>query len=514
MAGFLNRIQNSYNNNNISDFIKDLSTLGVNYRKELAKQTKSVGYNEKDLHSAGKWLYSDSDDDYGLFLQASLMDINSNKSIAFYDQDFTKKREELRKIAIQEEIEEILDIICDETIVYNEKNMFCSPADINISIKDRDGFIDYLNATFKKIYRLFQFQNDQTAWWYFRQFLIDGYLSFEIIYSEDNKNIIGFKNIDPASLQPAIDNEGRAIWYQYKNDARNERILHDSQVIYISYASSSKTTRDSYVERLVRPFNILRIMENTRIIWAVVNAQFRTTFVVPMGGKSKNKAKESLAKLMQQYNERVDFDAESGNLNVNGSPNMPFYKQYWFPEKDGSRPTIENLGGDGPDLSDTAIVNYFKDKLKNVSKVPFQRFDKDSGGGAMEFGAEGIIRQEYRFSRFIDRIRAVFSEIIQKPLLQQILLDYPAYKDDEALISEIQIQFNKNNLFEEFKEQDILEKRANFISTLQGIQDEEGESYFASEFLVEKFMKMDKNDIQRNAEIKTRNKSSDYDDLD
>ena len=454
----------------------------------------------------------DMDDDYGLFLQAALLDAATKKNIAFFDQHYKQKREEFRKVAVQEEIEEILDIICDEAIVYDERNIFSSVNQLAVEIKNKEGLQDYLNNTFKKIYRLFRFQDDQTAWWYFRQFLIDGYLSFEIIYNEEETEIIGFKQLDPVSLEPSVDEEGRPIWIQFKNDAKLQRVLYDSQVIYLSYASIEKSTRDSYVERLIRPFNILRIMENTRIIWAVVNAQFRTTFVIPMGGKSKNKAKESLAKLMQQYNERVDFDADSGNISVNGSPNLPFYRQFWFPEKDGSSPTVENLGGDGPDLSDTAVVEYFYNKLRSISKIPFQRFDKEGGGGNVEFTADGIIRQEYRFSRFIERIRTIFSELLTKPLVQQVIMDHPEYKDDETVLADIQLSFNQNNLFEEFKEQDIISKRVDFIMNLQGITDSIGETWFDTEFLVERYLKMDEDDIKRNKELKLKNKPSEEDD--
>ena len=507
MAGFLSRVRSSFTTNSLGEFIKDLSTLGVNYNKEIARRSQSVGYYEKDQMRPGNLMNPyDMDDEYGIFLQAALMDVTSKKSIAFYDQSYTKKREELRKVAIQEEIEEILDILCDEAIVYDEKKMFASVGNLTIEIKNKEGFQEYLSKTFKKLYRTFGFQDDQTAWWMFRQFLIDGYISYEVIYSEDEKEIIGFKQIDPVTLQPTIDEEGRPMWVQFKGDPKHQRELYDSQVIYIAYSSVEKSTRDSYVERLIRPFNIMRIMENTRIIWAVVNAQFRTTFIIPMGGKSKNKAKESLAKLMQQYNERVDFDSDSGSLNVNGSPNMPFYRNYWLPEKDGATPQIQNVGGDGPQLDDTAVVEYFYNKLRSVSKIPFQRFDKEGGGGNVEFSADGIIRQEYRFGRFIDRIRTIFSEILLKPLIQQILIDYPEYQDDEAILSDLKMVYNKNNLFEEFKEQEIFEKRANFIMSLQGITNEMGAPWFDTEFLVERFLKLDEDDIKRNAELKKKNK--------
>jgi len=58
-----------------------------------------------------------------------------------------------------------------------------------------------------------------------------------------------------------------------------------------------------------------------------------TKFVIPTNGMSKSQAKESVAKLMQSYKEDVNFDSESGEITVNGKPNIPFSKQIWIPSK-------------------------------------------------------------------------------------------------------------------------------------------------------------------------------------
>ena len=59
---------------------------------------------------------------------------------------------------------------------------------------------------------------------------------------------------------------------------------------------------------------------------------------------------------------------------------------------------------------------------------------------------------------------------------------------------------------EEFKEQDIMSKRVEFISDLQSITDSLGETWFDTEFLVERFLKLDADDIKRNAELRQKNK--------
>jgi hypothetical protein len=203
-----------------------------------------------------------------------------------------------------------------------------------------------------------------------------------------------------------------------------ERIVYDSQLIYISYANVNTASRVSYVERLVRSFNLLRIMEHSRVIWATVNASFKTKFVIPVGGKSKTRARQSLGVLMQNYREQIDFDTDSGELKVNGRPMMPFNKEYWLPSGEAGEPTIENIGNDGPDLSDTDALKYFREKLIKVSKIPLSRFDMESPP-SWEMNAEGMTRDEIKFGRFVTRLRSVFQEILVKPLWIQMCLDFP-----------------------------------------------------------------------------------------
>ena len=91
---------------------------------------------------------------------------------------------------------------------------------------------------------MFHFNESNDAWHYVKKFLVDGFLAFEIIYSDkkSNKNfasdIIGFKELDPITLQPeiSINSNGQEykVWVINKGDKQNERELLDTNIIYIS----------------------------------------------------------------------------------------------------------------------------------------------------------------------------------------------------------------------------------------------------------------------------------------
>jgi len=121
--------------------------------------------------------------------------------------------------------------------------------------------------------------------------------------------------------------------------------------------------------------------------------------------------------------------------------------------------------------------------------------------------AEGMTRDEIKFGRFITRIRSVFQEILVKPMWIQMCLDFPELKDDDAFKAQIGIKFNKYNIFEEMKEIEILQKRLDFVTSMKdGLVEQDANmneiKYFASEFLIQRFLGLSPEDLRVNRKLK------------
>jgi hypothetical protein len=509
MAGFTDRKGSLTEGNPVRKILKDLSTLGMAYDDMIIRNSRAVGFTESQIgYGFMNPMGSDADDMYAAFAALSLTDTTLKKNISYFDKDYVKKRDQLRTFAVQDELEDILDIITDEAIVFDESNYFAY-SDFNgeISITIEEEVADVFN----NVYTYFGFTDAIQPWNYFRKWLVDGYLAFEIVYNDKQTEIIGFKELDPISLLPGIDTDtGKKMWVQYKGQGAKERKLWDSQIIYLSYSQVNSPQRISYVERLIRSFNLLRVMETTRIIWAVSNASFKTQFIIPVGGKSKTRAKQSLAQLMNSYREVVDFNYESGEIQTNGKPMMPFNKEYWLPSKDGEQPEISTIGGDGPDLGDTESLKYFADKLKLASKIPFSRFDKE-GGSTYDMEASGMLRDEIKFSKFVNRLRSIFQEILVKPVYLQMCLNHPELANDIAFKAGLGLSFVKDNLFEEMKEMDLQTKRVDFIGNMKtqlSVMDAEMTEipFFDLGWLIKRYGGFTRDDLKANERAKERTK--------
>ena len=515
-SGFISNIQRN---------IRYFSALGMKWNDRIIKQSKAVGITE-----------ATEDSMYNLYGQQQIFtggDIGQKDFIAYYDKEYPTRRDFLRRFAMNGEIEHILEVIADETIIFDDNNYFAYPNTkvLKSVLKQEKAkvIIDDLNEAYKKIYYSFGFNNGHDGWHYLKKLLIDGFLAFEIIYDENDKgdaeNVIGFKELDPVSLEPELkqDSEGNdyKVWIQYRGDSERQRELLEANVIYMSWTRTNFISRLSYVERLVRSFNMLRTLENSRIIWNVINSQYRMRIIVPIGTQSEAKARTRLAELRGMYKEDITIADESGEVTINGQPNFSFAKTYILPSKDGTQTDIDSFKPEGYNMNDVDSLKYFWLRFIVESKVPESRFSASSqgggdgggGGAGAEWGpgSDSIAREEIRFSYFINRIRSIFKELLLKPTWYQFILKHPEFKEDMNLKGAIGLLFVEENLFTIAKERSVASAGASLISTLQGITHPsvgpDGSPvdipYFDPKFLVEKYMQMSDIDIKLNEKYRS-----------
>lgn len=494
-----------------SKILTSLSHYGMNYSDQV--------YKNMVAFPADKAIQPTDDVALQQVLMGSSMNnwkVKPEEEKSFAEKTLEQKRDILRKMAMQPELEDILDIMSNESIVYDDDESYiCQPyldtgliQDLNE--KSAEEIRNAMDVAFYKIYLLLEWK--KFAWDEYKRYLIDGVIAYEIVYDdlENPKSIIGIVDIDPATLTMKIK-DGVTYWIQFEGKMGFERTLLDSQVIYIKYEDSGVSTRQSYLERLIRPFNLYRIVEQAQVIWTVTQASFKTMFTIPVGTQNRTKGMQTLANAMNRYKEDISFNVETGELKVNGKMNMPFNKEYWLPQNEQGKPEIETLVDNGPMLNDSDQIKYFESKLWKMSKIPANRFDKEAQATWFGNDPTQALRDEIDFSRFITRLRNSFSEILLKPLRIQLTLTVPDIKNDKRILDSVSLRWNSYNLFEEMMNIEVMTKRIEFIGTMKdslAITDADGneESFFSLKFLIMKYLKMSDADLELNEKYKLEEK--------
>lgn len=493
--------------NLIAKFFSNMARFGMDYEDDVISNMRAIPADKNLLPKQTQLQQQD------LFTQAaSSWKVKSNKDKNFFEKDFPQKREALRKLALQPELEDILDTMTDEAIVYDsDYTYFAEPfieqQELGELKRDiRDKITKSMSKTYRSLYKMLNWK--YKAWDDFKRFLIEGNLAWEIVYDNLAKptKIIGLVPLDAATLTRKFNNN-KWYWVQFKGMNGKERTLLDSQVIYVAYQETECIARVSYLERLIRPFNIYRIIEQAQLIWTITNSSYKMKFTIPVKGMNKAMGMQTLSSSMNKYKEDIKFQGETGELTINGQTNMPFNKEYWFPETESGSPEIETLGGDGPELNDNDQLKFFKNQLYKISKIPLSRFDQEAGETWFGTDASSVARIEINFARFVTRLRNQFSQIIIKPLQLQLALDFPELQDNKQILEAVSLKYQSYNLFEELMELEIMQKRVEFIQNMKESMvdcDVEGNDikFFSSEFLVQKYLKMSDGDLELNNKLK------------
>ena len=491
----------------IAKFFSNMARLGMSYEDKVIDNMRAIPADKNFIPKEDQLVNQD------LFTQlSSSWKQKSNADKGFFEKDYPQKREAFRKLALQPELEDILDTMTNESIVYDtDLTYFAEPfIEIqelhDIKKENRQAIEDTMGKFYRKLYKMLNWK--YKAWDDFKRWLVEGILAWEIVYDRLDKpsEIIGLIPIDPATLTKKYEHN-KWYWVQYKGIQGKERKLLDSQVIYVPFQETESVNRISYLERLIRPFNIYRIIEQAQLIWTITNSSYKMKFTIPVKGMNKTMGMQTLSSAMNRYKEDIKFISDSGELSINGQATMPFNKEYWFPESDSGSPSIETIGGDGPELNDNDQLKFFKNNLYKISKIPLSRFDQESGETWFGSDATSVARVEIDFARYVNRLRNQFAQIILKPLKLQLALSIPELQDNRAFLEAISLQYKSYNLFEEMMEMELMQKRVEFIQTMKESMidmDVDGNEikYFSSKFLVQKYLKYSTEDIKLNKKLK------------
>lgn len=491
----------------ISKWFSNLSRWGMNYEEDVINNMRAIPADKNLIPKPQQLLMQD------LFANDNWKQ-KMNRDKSFYEKDFAQKRIVLRNLAVQPELEDILDTLTNEAIVYDSNyTYFLEPYIDENETKDLDPKVNEklrkeMSKWFARIYKMLDWK--VKAWDDFKRFAVEGELAWEIVYDSLEKptQIIGLVPVDTATLTRKFEN-GKWYWYQFKDVQGKERKLLDIQIVFIQYQETNCITRQSYLERLVRPFNIYRIIEQAQIIWTVTNAQSKMMFTIPTNGMTNQQSVATVASAMNRYREVIRFKQDEGQIEVNGQSNMPFQREIWLASNEAGQPEVEQFGGDGPELNDNDQLKYFKNQLYKISKIPLDRFDVESG--TTWFGTDGssVARAEIAFARFVDRMRTTFAQVILHPLQYQMMLSMPELMEYKEVVNAISMHYNSYNPFEEVLGMELTQKRVEFIQTMKESlvdMDAEGNDikFFSSEFLVKKYLHFSDADIELNKEMKKK----------
>lgn len=415
----------------------------------------------------------------------------------YLDLDGTAKNEielitRYREMAMQPELESAIDDVINEAIVQDDDGKSIEIIMDDLKEKTASNAIKKKIAEeFDNILKLLNYKN--MAQEIFRRWYIDGRLFYHVIVDTNPQNIQNgiqeLRYVDPRKIRKIreINKEkdketGVEIinivneYYVYNDKVQATTTTSSSNLPGVKIAKDSiininsglmdarRSTVLSYLHKAIKPLNQLRMVEDATVIYRISRAPERRIFKIDVGNLPKLKAEQYLNDIMTKYKNKLVYDSQTGQV-TNDRRNLSMLEDFWIPVREGSTTTdITTLSG-AENLGVMEDVIYFEKKLYKSLGVPVARLDP---GDAFSLGkTTEITRDELKFGKFIERLRAKFAELFDQIMRIQLTLKGVCTPEEWDIFKEdILFNFIKDNYFVELKEAEIMKERLGLVTLI------------------------------------------------
>ena len=394
------------------------------------------------------------------------------------------------------------NIECDRAIEDICSEAITAADEIEVSVVVNLDFVDLSEGIknkvideFKELLRLLEWRKKGHD--IFKRWYIDGRIYFHKLVDEKSprKGITEVRYIDPKYIKkvreiqkakaggnvnaPTIIKDVKE-WFVYNEigvyptftgdqtggGSGGIRISPDA-IVYCTSGIHNPSTNQVYgfLQKAIKPTNQLRMIEDSVVIYRVARAPERRIFYIDVGNLPKPKAEQYLKDVMTRYRNKLVYDSNSGEIRDDRNQ-MSMLEDFWLPRREGGRGTeISTLGG-GQNLGELEDIKYFQSKLYQSLNIPVSRLESE-GGFNLGRSTE-IIRDEVKFTKFIQRLRKRFAEIFQDLLKTQLILKGIMTDEDWNKIKENVIyDFMDDNHFAELRDLEITEARMNSLQLME-----------------------------------------------
>ena len=438
----------------------------------------------------------------------------------FINKVFENERQKILNYREMAEYAEIADVIEDAT---NEATQV-DPDDRIIHLEitdpklsDNENIVSNINKEFNQLfYNTFDNFPD-TLWDMFRTYMIDGRMFYERVINTNNKEkgIVNIKKLPSDTMDYIYDpTTGKILWYmQYlkpvggfqraKNieEARKRKdivLFNPEQIGFINYGIYGVTKQIiyGYLEKVKIPYNQLKLLETSVVIYRLIRAPERLVFRIDTGNMPRDKALKFVEKIKQKLSKKQTYDPATGQL-THEPEIFSMLENFYLPQSaDGRGSQIETVGGNPAGFAELDDIYYFSRKMFRALKYPMSRVSagQEKQEADIMFGGSStgeISRDEVKWAKFLERQQNKFCREFTRLFL--IHLEFKGLKKQYDLNKKkIKVSLNPPSNYKEQMEQNFLESRFN---NYQALADREEISKY---FLMKRFLHWTDEDIDEN----------------
>lgn len=419
-----------------------------------------------------------------------------------------------RDMARMPEVGDVIEDATNESTQLDADNKIIHLEIIDPKLKQNENIVRNLEAEFNELfYNKFDFE--EILWDMFKTYMTDGRVYYERVIDTEapEKGIINIKKLPTETMDYIYDPLTGEIKYFFQYLRKNPRrpidladaekrddivIFNPEQIGYINYGvyGMTKYQVEGYLEKAVIPYNQLKLLETSVVIYRIVRAPERLVFRVDTGSMPRDKALKYVEKIKTKMTKKQTYNPQTGALTQEPEV-LSILENYYMPQSaDGRGSQIESVGGNAAGFSELDDVYYFARKMYRALKYPTSRVtaSQEKREADILFGGSQtgeISRDEIKWAKFLERQQRRITDNLTSMFL--LHLDFKGMKKLYSLDrTKINLILNRPSNYKEQMDQNFLETRFSNYSTLADRPE------MSKYFLMKKYLKWNDDEIKAN----------------
>lgn len=474
---------------------------------------------KKERESTKKGRQGEGFEDIDFILNGQYNALGFNNFYRTYiNHTFQSELERLKYYREMSQYPEVSDVIEDATMESTQEDYDGNIVRLEIVDEEISSNTNAARNLHKEFKELFYKKLDirEQMWNLMYNYFVDGKVYFEHVIDKNRprNGIIGLKRLPAETMDFEYDPITGKItaFYQYLSMKPKQKppnieeakkdpsivVFYPDQVSLVHYGYQGATKREflGYLEKAKQPYNNLRLLETSVVIYRLIRAPERFVFRIDTGNMPKDKAMKYVEKMKQKFAKRQSYDAQTGRL-THEPEVFSILENFFLPQSaDGRGSQVDSIGGNPSGFAELDDLYYFQRKMYKALKYPMsrvsslqERAEKDILFNSGQMGE--ITRDEIKWAKFLERQQVRFCNEFMNMFL--IHLDLKGlrkqYEIDEY---KLRIMMTSPNQYRDHMKQGLLETSFNNYNALST------NTEFSKYWLMKRFLKLSDDDIEAN----------------
>lgn len=280
--------------------------------------------------------------------------------------------------------------------------------------------------------------------------------------------------------------------------AMNETCIDARHVVHLSLNEGLDyfwPFGQSILENIFKVYKQKELLEDSVLIYRVARAPERRVFKIDVGNMPSHLAMQFVERVKNEMHQRRIPTVTGGGANMMDAAYNPLSinEDYFFPQTaEGRGSSVDTLAG-GQNLGEIDDLKYFNNKMARGLRVPssYLPTGPDDSSVAMNDGKVGTaLIQEYRFNQYCIRLQNLIMQKLDDEF--KMFMRWRGFSIDSGMFN---ITFCPPQNFAAYRQSELDTTRISAFAQLEALP------YMSKRFLMERFLGLTLEEIQRNEEL-------------